>query len=553
MSRQLSPGSANAHPHFQQPATPQSVRQKAKVYAPGIVAGVEDVKYQAKYKDLKRKVKEIEADNDKLQYKVLQAKRNIQRMKLERAILYERLSMIPPSPEHHGRPLPPVGIQQAPLQYPSPHPQAVEQAALEASEHARRHSQGPRLAPIALQHDRSRPPVEEITIGPGMIPPPPHGLPGLHAPNNGRMLPEGEAYRQLPPLPAMQGPGGLPPPRGHPHHLPPPPSIPHSHSSSPSDVGGRTPRGVPASAHSLSPPMGPAPPHVVMPGPGHAPPPSATLSPSTSSRSSSHHHHHHHHHRTNSGRIHNHQRIGPGVNINQAEWERQREERDRHREQIEREREWERERDRNMEREYEREREIRMMREYELGRQRDMEVQAMQERQQHRERDALRRGQTPPPYAPSLRGGARDTPPRDVPRLERRESGHSSRPSRSDSPSSSGGHPRDRELISEGLSRPSSRTQHPEMPVGHTAGSRLPYPDSSRSLLSGPGVDSRKRSRGDMEVDDEGPMPPRGEADHYRSYSDDRDRGYKRHHLQDEPMDIAPTRDLDEGPGQGDE
>jgi hypothetical protein len=61
MSRPLSPGPAPSHPQFQQPATPQTVRQKAKVYAPGIVAGVEDVKYQAKYKDLKRKVKEIEA------------------------------------------------------------------------------------------------------------------------------------------------------------------------------------------------------------------------------------------------------------------------------------------------------------------------------------------------------------------------------------------------------------------------------------------------------------------------------------------------------------
>lgn len=67
----------------------------------GVTAGAEDVKYQAKYKELKRKVKDIEAvsrnflfrnrylkfrkDNDKLHFKVLNAKRNIQRMKLERA------------------------------------------------------------------------------------------------------------------------------------------------------------------------------------------------------------------------------------------------------------------------------------------------------------------------------------------------------------------------------------------------------------------------------------------------------------------------------------
>ena len=80
------------------------VRQKSKAYATGIAAGAEDVKYQAKYKELKRKVKEIETvrtslimfgptnlphgdiqDNDKLHFKVLQTKRSIQRMKLEQA------------------------------------------------------------------------------------------------------------------------------------------------------------------------------------------------------------------------------------------------------------------------------------------------------------------------------------------------------------------------------------------------------------------------------------------------------------------------------------
>ncbi|KAF7332311.1 hypothetical protein MKEN_00112500 [Mycena kentingensis (nom. inval.)] len=66
---------------------------------PGLAAGAEDSKYQAKYKDLKRKVKEIEHDNDKLHYKILQAKRGIQRMKLERAVLYERLQQVPPNPD----------------------------------------------------------------------------------------------------------------------------------------------------------------------------------------------------------------------------------------------------------------------------------------------------------------------------------------------------------------------------------------------------------------------------------------------------------------------
>ncbi|KAK7470360.1 hypothetical protein VKT23_001787 [Stygiomarasmius scandens] len=93
MSRHPSPAPGPSH----------RVKQKPGL---GITAGAEDVKYQQKYKELKRKVKEIEQDNDKLQFKVLQAKRNIQRMKLERAILYERLSGIPPSPEPNTRPLP---------------------------------------------------------------------------------------------------------------------------------------------------------------------------------------------------------------------------------------------------------------------------------------------------------------------------------------------------------------------------------------------------------------------------------------------------------------
>ncbi|KAJ7241941.1 hypothetical protein B0H12DRAFT_1133105 [Mycena haematopus] len=94
------------------PTPPPNAPQRQGTQPPftvGIAAGAEDVKYQAKYKDLKRKVKEIEADNDKLHFKVLQAKRSIQRIKLERAVLYERLQQVPPSPEMHDRhALPPV-------------------------------------------------------------------------------------------------------------------------------------------------------------------------------------------------------------------------------------------------------------------------------------------------------------------------------------------------------------------------------------------------------------------------------------------------------------
>lgn len=63
MSRQPSPGPSQAQAAgtvFQTAPAPP-LRQKSKPFAPGIAAGAEDVKYQAKYKELKRKVKEIES------------------------------------------------------------------------------------------------------------------------------------------------------------------------------------------------------------------------------------------------------------------------------------------------------------------------------------------------------------------------------------------------------------------------------------------------------------------------------------------------------------
>lgn len=81
MSRQQSPSatsnlypahhqhhSGQHHPHHGAPLAPstssQSViakqRSLPKNYTPGITAGAEDSKYQAKYKELKKKVKEIE-------------------------------------------------------------------------------------------------------------------------------------------------------------------------------------------------------------------------------------------------------------------------------------------------------------------------------------------------------------------------------------------------------------------------------------------------------------------------------------------------------------
>jgi hypothetical protein len=63
MSRQPSPGPSqpNAPSQVFQTAPPPTIKQKSKTFTPGIAAGAEDVKYQNKYKELKRKVKEIEA------------------------------------------------------------------------------------------------------------------------------------------------------------------------------------------------------------------------------------------------------------------------------------------------------------------------------------------------------------------------------------------------------------------------------------------------------------------------------------------------------------
>ncbi|KAG6903400.1 hypothetical protein C0995_005423 [Termitomyces sp. Mi166 len=97
------------------PSPGPSARLKQPQPPVGIAAGAEDAKYQTKYRELKRKVKEIETDNDKLHFKVLQAKRSIQRMKLERAILYERLASLASPSDPQTRHGPPVPIQAPPV------------------------------------------------------------------------------------------------------------------------------------------------------------------------------------------------------------------------------------------------------------------------------------------------------------------------------------------------------------------------------------------------------------------------------------------------------
>ncbi|KAF9780274.1 hypothetical protein BJ322DRAFT_1221197 [Thelephora terrestris] len=99
----------------------------------GVAAGAEDQKYHSKYRDLKKKVKELEADNDRLHFKVLEARKNVTRMKLERAqvfflpslnsltrttsnsILYERLCTVPSTDDETRR-----GVQDPPISLPPP-------------------------------------------------------------------------------------------------------------------------------------------------------------------------------------------------------------------------------------------------------------------------------------------------------------------------------------------------------------------------------------------------------------------------------------------------
>ncbi|KDQ08881.1 hypothetical protein BOTBODRAFT_59089 [Botryobasidium botryosum FD-172 SS1] len=114
---------------------PPPLRQKSKAYSTTIAAHSDDMKYRGKYKDLKRKVKEIESDNDKLHLKVLKSKRNIQRLRLERAILYERLAALgpttPPISETH-----PSNVQH-PTSHPNHHAPSEYQHHPEPGVHAR--------------------------------------------------------------------------------------------------------------------------------------------------------------------------------------------------------------------------------------------------------------------------------------------------------------------------------------------------------------------------------------------------------------------------------
>ncbi|PFH51303.1 hypothetical protein AMATHDRAFT_47191 [Amanita thiersii Skay4041] len=371
MSRHPSPGPSALH----QPPSVSSRQKQQKPYTIGITAGAEDVKYQTKYKELKRKVKDIEADNDKLHFKVLQAKRSIQRMKLERAsrpssILYERLSSQTPPPDAHDRhalqnmhhpgstaPLYQQSLRGHPGNTQSreirDHPPSADDHSLTDYLRTQGHA---RPAPNT---DPRHGPTMEYSVGPAVAPSP-HVL---HSPR--RSSNSHDNARQLPPLQQLP-PIAMEMPRSHSHsqtHTSP--SIHSSHITASKER---------SRSHSSSHSRGPPPQPYNMQGTNHQQQPypdSRTpiqhpiQSPALSERERTRRHDVHeitephslarhptpisqlspslHSADTRSGRVHSHQRMGPGTYINRE---------DQHQQDMERDREWDRSRELSRGRDY---------------------------------------------------------------------------------------------------------------------------------------------------------------------------------------------------------
>ncbi|KAL0580066.1 hypothetical protein V5O48_001925 [Marasmius crinis-equi] len=511
--------SRNPSPSPLSHSIPPPPARKSKNAPMGITAGAEDVKYQTKYKELKRKVKEIEQDNDKLHFKVLQAKRNIQRMKVERAILYERLAAFPPSPELHDRQsLPPMNpIPQLP-------PPGISHPG---------HSDPNYIRTRVPAGSDGRPvPIMDATIGPGVAPPLP-----LH---NSRQSSGGSDARQLPPLPLppMQALEAPPSPISRSHHDSP--SMHHERTSSRSHSSSR-------SRHQQPPPQNyhHVPPHpqqyeTVPPLHHHtlrspplserrrhdvhdmessrAPPP---LSPQETSRSSS---------TSNRDRVHNHQRLGPGTYINREDQAmRDREHRD-----YDREREWELER--------ERERDVGF---------RDSNSRSTAIHQQHHHHShsppAVHRSsrQQPPPPQPTHHSRMRDEPgyyhevPAGSGKLSRSDtpgsggSGHGPSP---DSPRGAGSHYPPYELdrqrpyklhpVGEPMAHPEDRS--PSQSRGdRNGGGSLYEPDHRKGKMV------PNEAGGTMDVDNAAYLAedsPSGSGSTGYPHHQDRDRGVKRYH-----------------------
>ncbi|KDR83994.1 hypothetical protein GALMADRAFT_236551 [Galerina marginata CBS 339.88] len=557
----MSPVPSPAPPSQSQLSVPQ--RQKQKPFAIGIAAGAEDAKYQAKYKELKRKVKDIETDNDKLHFKVLQAKLSIRRMKMERAVLYERLSIVPPSPNMQDRlALPPTHPVMSGPPQPSSRPVSGSHQHREMRDHPSSmdpdqvHNLQEHIRPqgnprVATGPDGRPVPVMDNSMGsaaalsPHMSVNSPRRISGGHDSGRHHLPP----MAQLPPVQHQYNSHGSPP-LAHAH-----PSSSHSRNRSHSSSRSRS-QNVPPQSYRAPGQQQHHYPESLPPvhhQPMHSPPLSERERPRrgdpheyVGSHAESHGYDRHPTHlpaspRTHSSearsssRIHSHQRLGPGTYITREEYH------DKQREQ-EREREWERERDRN--------------REYSRSREMTSSHMHSPPHSVHRSRSQIDRGD----YDPHVPPRSRDEPayyhdthaPSGYPRLTRSDTPGSG------SASGSGGG------VADVPSRPDSRSQYYERdqarapyrlrPVAqptedvdfvHEDGRSQPRAD--RGAVSGggggnfpaseqnqnrPSLDSRKRSRNDMDVDsdnDVGDGPSTG-GTLYSSGRLQEDRGSKRYH-----------------------
>ncbi|KAF8076658.1 hypothetical protein FPV67DRAFT_1649450 [Lyophyllum atratum] len=540
-----------------------SSRHKQKPHTIGIAAGAEDAKYQAKYKDLKRKVKDIETDNDKLHFKVLQAKRSIQRMKLERAVLYERLASTPTSADlqnrHGGLPAVHSGAG-----VPAPPP-------FSRSHSGTHHYQDmgdnhPSMEPersmgeYAHPHDRPRmasgPDVRPVSVmapmGPGVAPP--SHLSGMHSPpRRSSGGPGHESSRHVQHIPPP------PPLGGHSHSRPHvSPTMHHSHSSSSHERTRSHSSSRRAQQQSYIPghpqqyPEGLPSVQQVM----HSPP---ILEREGSRRHQNHetlssHGDPHQHNRLSSfmprlsppplaesrssSRVHNPARMSPGPYMNREVPH------ERHQRGVESEhgREWERER----EREY-RDRERDRDHSRDLGRSRDVSSSHMiSPPMAHRSRQPIDRGDYPEPHASSRMRDEqvyyRDPPPSTNNYLVHSRSGSpvsgsgsgsgnaADGPSRPDSRHYYEQHDRTRAYRLRPVNPPNEDMDFvhedgrsvPSRDRGGGGGGTFPPPEQSRSSL-----DSRKRGRNEMDVDSddagEGPVYPGGRGE-------DRGKRYHREH-----------------------
>ncbi|KAF8914215.1 hypothetical protein CPB84DRAFT_68411 [Gymnopilus junonius] len=552
------------------------VRQKQKPVPVGITAGAEDAKYHAKYKELKQKVKDIETDNYTLHFKILQAKLSIRRMKMERAVLYERLALTPPSPtlqDHH--PLPPAHhAMGAPLQPSSRqvsgthhhremrmHPSSMDSDQIHVpQEHVR--SQG--SSRVAAVQDSHPLPVMDDPMG-STAAFSPHM--SVHSPRRVSAGHDGSRHHLPAMIPMQPVQHQYEVTRGHSHsnsHASPP--LHHAHSSS-SHSRNRSHSSSRSRSHNVPPQAYRVPgqhhhyPESLPPvhQPMHSPPLSERERPRHSDPHEYSHPHAYDRHPTrlplspgahpsesrSSGRIHAHQRLGPGTYINREEYH------DKQRD-MERERDWEREH-----REHERNREYNRSREMSSSRMHSPPLSV------HRSHSQIDRGDYEPHIPPRSREEPAyyhdSLPPSGYPLLSRSETpgsgsasgsgaGAADVPSRPDSRSQyyergdrgarSSYRLRPVPQLNEEVefTREEGRSQTIVDRAGGGGGGNFPVSEHNH-----PHLESRKRGRNDMDVDsdnDVGNMPPTTYSS--RPQEDRGSKRYQREHPRRSVDDEAP-------------